>query len=632
MAGEFLGGTRALIGQGLGMGWGDEGEAWLRSKLGEDDYEQNLKRIREEYAQFSKLHPFVAGASEFAGGAAPGVAAMFVPGMQPAGAAQVGATGLGALARMSALGGASGAVSGAGAAEEGSRGSGAASGALLGVGLGAAIPIGLRGAGAGAQWMRERLFPTEALVGERATSLLARAVERSKMTPQQIEQKLAQDRAQGVPSMLLNASPSTANAARGVVKRGGDGSQELSEKLMEQKAGSRERTHQQVVKGLKPGDYYDDLQNLEEETRRLAGPAYEKAYSYGEVTDPKVLSFLNLPQFQQGMSEAQKLLAAEGRQLDLSKPTVEVLDQVKRGLDALIEKETDAITGKTSSLGRVYTKKKNEFLEAMDAAVPDYELARGIYRGGAELKDAMRKGLNEFGSMDHEQVIKAVKNMPVAEKSAFRTGVARDLYGQIMKSSNNLNAAQRVIGSPEMQAKLQPLFDNPGQFNLFKAALERESQLFGHASRILGGSDTAENQMLIQQMEAGKPIGEFVSNAVTGGFKNALSNAALKVIGHAEMNDKTANRLAEMLSSKDPSEVAAVVKLLEEHATNSVPKAFKAGVREAGVTTGTTGAIWPSPSTEKETETARQPSASYDIEKDLDGKQTYDIEKDLEAP
>jgi len=632
MAGEFLGGARALLGQGLGMGWGDEGEAWLRSKLGEDDYEQNLKRIREEYAQFSKKHPFTAGASEFAGGAAPGIAAMFIPGMQPVGAAQIGATGMGALARMSALGGLSGAVSGAGSAGEDSRGSGAASGAVLGAGLGLALPVALRGAGAGARWLQERLMPTEALVGERAIGKMSKALESDEVTPQQMQNTMAQDKSMNVPSLLANASPGLSDLAETVAQRSGGGARQLETAIQAQKLGAKERTHQQVVKGLKPGDYYDDLQNLEQETRKLAGPAYEKAYAYGEVTDPKVLSFLDLPQFKQGLGEAQKLLAAEGRQLDMSKPTVEVLDQVKRGLDALIEKETDAITGKTSSLGRVYTKKKNEFLEALDTAVPDYELARGIYSGGAELKDAMRKGFNEFGSMDHEQVIKTVKNMPAAEKEAFRTGVARDLYGKIMNSSGNFNAAQRIIGSPEMQAKLQPLFDNPGQFNLFKAALERESQLFGQANKVLGGSQTGKRAQMREEFEGAPGAGEAIAGAVTGGFAGSLGGMVVRFLRTSQMPEATANKLAKMLTAKDPAEVAAVVKLLEEHAAASAPKAFKAGAREAGAITGATGAVWPSPSTEKEAETAKQPSASFDIEKDLDGKQEYDIEKDLEAP
>lgn len=59
--------------QGLGMGWGDEGEAWLRSKLGED-YDEALKRIRKEYGQYAKDNPMTALGAEFAGGVIPGLA------------------------------------------------------------------------------------------------------------------------------------------------------------------------------------------------------------------------------------------------------------------------------------------------------------------------------------------------------------------------------------------------------------------------------------------------------------------------------------------------------------------------------------------------------------------------------
>ena len=87
MADKALGAARAAIGQGLGMGWGDEAEAWLRAKSGEGTYEQNLAKIRNEYGQYSKENPFVSGVAEFAGGAIPGVAAMMIPGGQGAGAA-----------------------------------------------------------------------------------------------------------------------------------------------------------------------------------------------------------------------------------------------------------------------------------------------------------------------------------------------------------------------------------------------------------------------------------------------------------------------------------------------------------------------------------------------------------------
>ena len=116
MADGITNAARAFLGQGLGMGWGDEGEAWLRSKLGNQPYEQALQQIRQEYAQYARENPGTAMAAEFAGGMAPAIGMMFVPGAQPAAAAQMQRSTLGTLGRLAALGGTTGAISGAGSA------------------------------------------------------------------------------------------------------------------------------------------------------------------------------------------------------------------------------------------------------------------------------------------------------------------------------------------------------------------------------------------------------------------------------------------------------------------------------------------------------------------------------------
>jgi hypothetical protein len=136
MADPIVGTSRAVLGQGLGMGWGDEAEAWIRSKLGNESYEDSLKKIRSEYGQYSQEHPYVAGASEFAGGALPGLAMMAFPPTRQAGVQQVEKSAIPAWAKLAGAGGVTGAVSGAGAAEEGQRGSGAFTGGVMGTTLG----------------------------------------------------------------------------------------------------------------------------------------------------------------------------------------------------------------------------------------------------------------------------------------------------------------------------------------------------------------------------------------------------------------------------------------------------------------------------------------------------------------
>ena len=150
-ANPYVGAARAAVGQGLGMGWGDEAEAWLRSKLSNSPgYEQELSKINQEYAQYAKENPFVAPALEFTGGAAPALAAMLATPATGGLAGPVAATALGRLAanpfaRGAVIGGTTGAISGSGSAQPDQRGSGAVTGGVVGTAIGAAAPEVIRG-------------------------------------------------------------------------------------------------------------------------------------------------------------------------------------------------------------------------------------------------------------------------------------------------------------------------------------------------------------------------------------------------------------------------------------------------------------------------------------------------------
>lgn len=623
MADQLVGAARAALGQGLAMGWGDEAEGWLRSKLGQGSYEDMVAKVRGEYAEYSKESPFVSGAAEFAGGVLPGVGLMLVPGAQVAGGAQIAKSGGLALAKLAALGGATGVVSGAGSAEEGKRGSGAVTGGVVGTALGGTIPLAIKGGGATFKWLRERLNPSDSYVTNRAADKMSGATAQTDTTPQQIEKAMANDRAMKVPSVIANTSPALSDLAEAVAQRTGRGARKIEDTLQQQRLGARERTHQQVTKGLKPGNFYDDEQRMISDLRSNAKTVYDDAYAVGTIDDPTINSVLSNPAFKGFFDKAKTIANTEAQAAKLrgedpgkyqlqdiyklvkgadgnmtmessKAPDVRTLDYIKRGIDATIDagfRGQGMSTAEASALRQLRT----EFVKRIDDLVPEYKVARKTYAGDMEVLDSMRKGMAKFGSMDHEQVIKLVAGMSNAEKEAFRTGVSRDLYTKIMNPSGNFNAAQRIIGSPETQAKLQPLFDNPGHFDLFKTAMEREAQLFNQSNRILGGSQTGKRMQMREELEGGGGVGEAIGQAITGGFWSGLTGLASRAIRSGGMTEDISAKLSTMLMSKDPHEVAAVVKILEQHAAKAAPKAFRAGALERGAVTGTASTIWPAP-------------------------------------
>ena len=610
----YLNTARAVLGQGVGMGWGDEAEAWLRSKLGNESYETVLPRIREEYGQYAKQYPITQGVSEFVGGAAPGIGMMFVPGMQPAG-----------LMRLGALGAATGAVSGAGSATEGDRASGAGGGALIGGGLGVGLPIALRAAGGAGKWLRERLFSTPEVVQDRALEKITGAMRDAKVNPRDVQVKMAQDRAIGVPSVMANANPALRDLAEAVAQRTGPGSHVIENALTAQKLGARDRVQAQTKKALKPVDYYGMEDSLTAQLRNNAKGLYEKAYAHGDVDDPRIVEVLKNPQFKAFFDKARSIADTEAQTaklkgedplkfalpeiykpsgrfdakgneiLDLVKlPDVRTLDYIKRGIDATIDsgfRGQGMSTAEASALRDL----RKQFVNAIDENVPDYKLARQTYAGDLEILDALRMGKDQFKSLDQEQIKKMVDAMGSGEKDAFRTGVARSIYDTIMVPSNNPNTAQRVIGSPDMQKKLSALFDNPAEFDLYKAALMRESQLFGESNKILGNSATARRQELGKSLEDDTGIIENAMAAATGNFSGALSNMVMGAIRSGQMSKARAEKLAEMLMAKEPNEVAAAVQMIENYAAKQAPKKFRATLGEAGTVTGTSTAIYPAP-------------------------------------
>jgi hypothetical protein len=122
--------ARALIGQGVGMGWGDEAEAWLRSRITGRPYEGERARINQQYNEFQQRNPYLAPAAEFAGGVLPAVGAyMALPFTGGASAPVAAAT----TARTAgALGTIANRIAGNTAARVGA---GAATGAATGVGI-----------------------------------------------------------------------------------------------------------------------------------------------------------------------------------------------------------------------------------------------------------------------------------------------------------------------------------------------------------------------------------------------------------------------------------------------------------------------------------------------------------------
>jgi hypothetical protein len=621
--------VRSILGQGLAMGWGDEAEAWLRSKLGDEEYEKALTEIRSEYGTFSEESPVLSGVGEIAGGAIPAVASFLTPGGQLSAATTTGRMlgplsrliGLGKtagqrttaqnVARIGTAGGVQGAVTGAGSTE-GDRTTGAVGGGIYGTAFGTATPLVLKGTGE----LGSRVFDMAGVSPNKARQW---ALEKLNLalddeSPTAIASRIRQDIKLGIPPAVANVTPGTMQLAESVVQRGGEPSRELEKVIAQQKAGARDRVAKQVRRGLRARNYYGEESRLIEDLRSDADTLYDAAYAVGDINDPVINRVLLEPEFQKFFTKAQsildkKRLAAElDPQGDPSKfvlrpiydpqtgqmvatPDVRTLDYIKQGIDAEIGELYKA--GKSAE-GNALKALREQYIRRLDDLVPEYKAARAEYKGDIETLEALRLGRDEFRNLDPEQVQKLVKDMSKGELNAFRTGVARNLYDSVMDPSTDINAARKIIGSPSTRKSLEALFETPAQRDFFMTALERELELFKVAGQILAGSPTAKRKAMLETLEKRPGVAEAAAETMSRGTMGIIADGALSLLRKG-VPDEYYEELAKLLKSGSPKEVTAVVKMLEEAARKRGVREGAIGGTQAGVVGGTIGLAPPAP-------------------------------------
>ena len=618
--------ARAVAG-GLTFNNADEMEAYLRSKLSEEDYTSARDMIRKQNEQYAKDYPMESTALELAGGIAP---MAFTGGASTPIAAAKGASTLAKLAasptaRAMATGLTTGVASGAGAAKELSDvPAEMANYGILGTVLGAATPLVNRTALGTMNTIKDYFAPN----AERKTAqLLERAVRGTGLTPQQLMEKLVEDRRAGVmTSSLADSSDDLRALAQKLAGRGRAGSRELqkdAENTLNQQPG---RVQQRVKEDLRSGDYYADEAKTIANLRAEAPQWYEDAYSFGDVQHPDIAKVLNHPDFANAFRTAKGIaeteaLAAELRGEDASKyklkelyqtvtddkgdltgfklvdvPDVRTLDYLKRGIQANIDSAYDG-TGMSKAKASALKEVLEPFLATVDRVTIDpktgvskYAQTRKQYGDEKEITNAFSAGKEDFKNMDHEEIAQYYKGLSDAAKTAARTGAARNIYDKISKAAQGESSAAKTVSGDFNEAKLAPLFESTKKFDLFKAAMKREIELHDHAKDIIGATKKGASQRAESNLtENAGAIGSAVIQAGSGnwlGGAKSLSHNVATAIANPGLNDEVAAELSKRLLSKEPKDVAAAVKLIESYSKSSADAFRKKGRNELMAVSG----------------------------------------------
>ena len=145
-------------------------------------------------------------------------------------------------------------------------------------------------------------------------------------------------------------------------------------------------------------------------------------------------------------------------------------DLIKRGIDDLIEGQTDAVTGKVTTLGRSYVKLKKSLTDELDTLTTDsqtgtslYKSARDAFAGPSALQSAIEKGRRVWND-DAEGIASTLSEMSASEQEAFRIGaseVLRTKFGSPTGQNQLLNQWK----DRNVREKLQALIGDDAKYD-----------------------------------------------------------------------------------------------------------------------------------------------------------------------
>lgn len=313
-----------------------------------------------------------------------------------------------------------------------------------------------------------------------------------------------------------------------------------------------------------PNGYLTAKDKLAEAAKQIASPLYDRAYANPVPFTRELEKILRTPAGNDALRRAVRIakneqapfqqwfmnIADDGSVTIKRVPDMRAWDYIKRGMDDVIDGQTDSLTGKVSNAGRAVVGLKKRLLGLLDDANPDYKVARRAYGGIAQIEEAL-----EFGRKAHRMSPEAIKrqvaDMSVSEKEAARIGMAEYLRRQVDDAGFTHNAIQRVMGSRSKYQRLRNLFDTSAQFKEFRKTIFNEARKQRTFNAVRGNSTTA--QQLADMQDAGQ-LSEVAGASVDvargniGGIVNRIGSFLAQRAGGLtdEVSDEVSRRLLSM--------------------------------------------------------------------------------------
>jgi hypothetical protein len=594
--------ARNTLGQGVALGFGDELVAGVRSLASGKPYAELVAEERDAIDRFRKENPGTALATELAGG-------ILTPGLGAARFLSAAPNLLSKMGRGAAVGATFGAVGGVGGTESLDRDEivpAVKSGAALGAGLGAALPVA--GRMIGSTFRRADTLAQQASDSENAAQLyLADKLRSRGLTEKGLSDDLA--RGQGatqfsggkadLPETIADITPTTQRVLRGI-KVGGDADEVIEPFLSKRQAGELDFTkgaeaggqHGRLKEDLRLSlrltqkDLADKLSSItgkrSAEADKLFGAARDnsEAFDLSRVMQAYGLRAMDMADDQQRAIVSRALdLFNQGGVPGSKFPVdnVKRFHESKMALDDLINR---AEVKEQGNLRRILLQMKHDMMDGVFKPDKDgnptinagYRKALDSYASRSELLNAAELG-RDFARGTEQVTDRMFRNLSEGEKAMFRAAwqhhTTQKMGDKAAGPTTDFTQSLRTPNTgDELRMILPPTAGKSADFpggnrEKLTELVKREQRISDTSRKVLGNSSTAEKAA--DSIDIGRiaRVTRYIKD--TGGLIQAAAASLSDVFEKmGAIKGQRAQYLAKKMLTTDPAEQQAFLTQVEQ--------------------------------------------------------------------
>ena len=302
------------------------------------------------------------------------------------------------------------------------------------------------------------------------------------------------------------------------------------------------------VTGVAPASGREVIERLAREGRERAAPLYSEAYAMPAALTDNLAAILRTPSGKAALNQAARIAGDEMRDpaalgfatdaagdvVEVAAPTIQTLDYIKRGLDAVLDGSRNPVTGKlqldtkTRPVVGLAERLRAEIIEQTGGEVGPYARALAEAGDAIRLEQAIDQAPRLFSqAVTGRQFAERIEKMGEGERRALVAGFGERLMTDAASGRLTVAALNR-LDVPATREKLGSLIGEGAASDLF-ARIRAEVELGRTGARMMPNTNsvTGEIGQANRELDGDGLAERAVDSVRRGGLLSAVTEAAV---------------------------------------------------------------------------------------------------------